>query len=263
MYGALAGDIAGSVYELNNVKTKNFGLYSAPGLHFTDDSVMTIAVAKSLWDTMENDYFGLTDALIKNMHEIGRRYPFCGYGSDFYNWIIFNGTKPYYSYGNGSAMRVSECGWVAKTLDEALDLADITASVTHNHPEGIKGAKAISACIFLARNGASKEDIFEYVNRYYYDMNFMLDDIRKYYRFETSCQKSVPQAIKAFIESFNFDDALKNAISIGGDSDTIASMTGSIAEAYYGITDRVRLFVDCHLDGYLLEIVKRRVKDEQ
>ena len=263
MYGALAGDIAGSIYEFNNIKTKEFNLYVEPRLRFTDDSVMTIAVAKSLWDTMEDNYEGLNESLIKNMHEIGKRYPYCGYGNRFYNWIMFDGTKPYYSYGNGSAMRVSECGWVGNSLNEVLKLADITASVTHNHPEGIKGAQAIAACIYLARNDWTKEDIRKYVEENFYDMDFKLDDIRNSYKFEVSCQKSVPQAIESFLESFSFDDALKNAISIGGDSDTLAAMAGSIAEAYYGVPDRVKLFVNSRLDKYLLDIIKRRVNDEQ
>lgn len=257
MYGALAGDIAGSIYEFDNIKTKDFELYSGSGLRFTDDSVMTIAVAKSLWDSSLEDYKDLPGKLIYNMHEIGKRYPYCGYGGAFYGWIMYDGTKPYYSYGNGSAMRTSECGRIADSLEEALELAKICASVTHNHPEGIKGAQAVTSCIYLARIGESKEEIKSFIEKEFYNLNFKLDDIRDSYKFDETCQGSVPQAIEAFLESTSFDDALKNAISIGGDSDTIACIAGSIAEAYYGVPENVKIFVKTHLDRYLLDIIKR------
>ena len=256
MYGALAGDIAGSCYEFNNIKTKDFVLFENRFCKFTDDSVMTIAVAKALNESKKNNYEDISEQLVKWMHEIGKRYPFCGYGNRFYNWIFGDKQKPYYSYGNGSAMRVSECGWIAKSLDEALYLAEKSAEVTHNHPEGIKGAQAVAGCIYLLKNGASKKDIYKFVEDNYYKLNFTLKDIRPAYRFDVSCQGSVPEAIVAFLESESFEDTLKNAISIGGDSDTIAAIAGSIAEAFYGVPEEIKEIVDGYFDEYLLGLIK-------
>lgn len=263
MYGALAGDIAGSYYKSNNIKTKEFNLYHCnERLRFTDISVLNIAVSKSLIETKDNYFIGLEKSLNENIHQIGKRYPYCGYDRLMHNWIMLDGSKPYHSYDNGSAVRVSECGWVSKSLNETLKLADITTSVTHDHPEGIKGAQAIASCIFLARNGFNKEDIFSYIHENFYNLDFSLNYIRDSYKSETSCSKSVPQAIVAFLESYNFNDSLKNAISIGGESNAIASMTGSISEAFYGIPDETKIFVECHLDNYLLDILKKINQNE-
>ena len=223
MLGAIIGDIVGSVYEWDNIKTKDFPLFSEKG-SFTDDTVMTIAVADALMKG------GTPDEFIDSMKEIGRQYPNSGYGGGFSNWLFSDDREPYNSWGNGSAMRVSPCGWVAKSLDEAEALAEKSASVTHNHPEGIKGAQATAAAIYLARTGTKKDKIKEYIeSNYGYDLRRTLDEIRPVYRFNESCQETVPEAIIAFLESTDFEDAFRNAISLGGDSDTLAAITGSIA----------------------------------
>lgn len=254
MIGAIIGDIVGSRFEFDNIKTKNFELFDSE-CDFTDDTVMTLAVAKSFvgYD-FKNDIESFKNHLVKNMHNIGCEYPNCGYGGRFLDWIIHKHTIPYYSCGNGSAMRVSSVGWVAKSLIEAEELAKTTAEVTHNHPEGIKGAQAVAGAIFLAKIGKDKLDIREYIKNNYYNLDFTLNDIRSTYDYEIICQKSVPQALEAFFESKNFEDAIRNAISIGGDSDTIAAITGSIAEAYYGIGDDIKETALSFLDDYLLDI---------
>lgn len=232
MKGAIIGDIVGSRYEFNNIKTKKFPLFSEQ-CGFTDDTVMTVAVARALM-AGGKDPAALANALIKEMRELGRAYPLAGYGSRFSWWLEMEEPRPYNSYGNGSAMRVSPCGFFADTLEEALALAETSAVVTHNHPEGIKGAKATAAAIFLARKGAEKETIREYIRENFYSLSESLDEIRPKYSFDESCQRTVPQAIQAFLESVDFEDALRNAISLGGDSDTIGAITGGIAWAYYG-----------------------------
>ncbi|MDO5134056.1 MAG: ADP-ribosylglycohydrolase family protein [Eubacteriales bacterium] len=233
MLGAIFGDIVGSVYEFNNTHDYNFQLLrrsSEP----TDDSYMTLAVAKALMETYGQDDDTIRAAVVKNMREIGHRYPHAGYGGMFYRWLRKKNPQPYNSFGNGSAMRVSPAGWLYRTLEETLHAAKLTAEVTHNHPEGIKGAQAIAAAIFLARAGAEKEDIINYIaNTFDYNLFRSLDQIRRNYYFYETCQKSVPEAIIAFFESEDYEDAIRKAVSLGGDSDTIACMTGAIAEAYY------------------------------
>lgn len=250
MIGAIIGDIVGSIYEFDNIKTKDFKLFDHQCM-FTDDTVMTIAVGKALNECKEREYF--KEVLIDTMHKIGNQYLSCGYGGLFYDWIADRETRPYYSCGNGSAMRVSAVGWYATTLIEAEELAKMTAEVTHNHPEGIKGAQAVASAIFLARIGESKEAIRKYITQNYYVLDFTLDEIRPTYKFEATCQKSVPQAIQCFLESNDFEDAIRNAISIGGDSDTIAAITGSIAEAYYGVDEELRETALSYLDDDLLD----------
>ena len=258
MYGAFIGDIAGSRFEFNNRKSKDFELFTDND-SYTDDSVMTIAVAKALYESKKNGYEDLEDQLICWLHEIGKKYPHCGYGGKFYHWIMDDQKDPYNSFGNGAGMRTSYCGQIAESLDEALELSERCAAVTHDHPEGIKGAKAITACIYLARQGKDKEEIRRYVNENFYELYFMLAEIRPYYRFDVTCQGSVPEAIEAFLESDSFEDCIRNAISIGGDSDTIAAMAGSIAEAYYGINEalikKARTYFDKYLLGYIDEIL--------
>lgn len=253
MLGAIIGDIIGSIYEFRNIKTKNFELF---GKHciFTDDTVMTLAVAKAILNC-DGDYSKLEDETVDCMRKLGGKYPDAGYGGYFYRWLKSNNPQPYNSYGNGSAMRVSPCGYAAKSLEEALTLAEITAKVTHNHPEGIKGAQAVASAIFLARNGKSISEIAEYINNNFYRIDFTISGIRKTYKFDVSCQGSVPQALQAFFESTDFEDAIRNAISIGGDSDTIAAITGSIAQAYYGIPDNIRNKALTYLDNPLFEIL--------
>lgn len=214
----------GSRFERGNWKGKSFELYTSKS-HFTDDTVMTIAVAD--WLLHERD-------LEEAMRYWGRKYPLAGYGGNFKLWLAGIKQGPYGSWGNGSAMRVSPVGWLARGLEECLDLAGKSAAVTHDHPEGIKGAKAIAGAIYLARTGASKADIKDWIQaEFSYDLERRLDDIRPHYTFDVSCQGSVPESIIAFLEATGLEDAIRNAISIGGDTDTLACMAGSIAEAYY------------------------------
>ncbi len=238
MLGAIYGDIVGSVYEHHNIKTKDF-VIPHPFSRFTDDTVMSVAVADALLQYESiNDIETFRQTLTASMRRIGQKYPYAGYGGKFAKWLAGGIKEPYNSFGNGSAMRVSPVAWYAKTPQEVILLAKATADVTHNHPEGIKGAVAVAMAVYLAKNGAYKEDIKGYIQKYYYPLDFTLDEIRPTYRFDVTCQGSVPQALEAFFESENFEDAVRNAISIGGDSDTIAAITGSIAEAYYGMNQQ-------------------------
>ena len=255
MIGAIIGDIVGSRFEFDNCKSKDFELFDKK-CDFTDDSVMTLAIAKALLSYEKiDDTEAFKKHLVEVMHEVGVRYPYCGYGGRFYEWIIKGQTEPYNSYGNGSAMRVSPVGWFADSLEECKALAAATAEVTHNHPEGVKGAVAVAGAIYLARTGHSMDEIKEYCKKYY-TIDFTLDEIRDDYSFFEICQKSVPQALEAFFESTSFEDALRNAISIGGDSDTIAAITSSIAEAFYGVDEDMRETALSYLDSYLLEIAE-------
>lgn len=228
MLGAIVGDIVGSTREGRNVKTENFELIPR-GSRFTDDSMMTLAVAE--WLMYDPDH--RAETLVMCMQQLGRRYPYAGYGGSFFRWLMSSHPEPYGSYGNGSAMRVSPVGLYAGSLDEALELARITASVSHNHPEGIKGAQAIAACVFLRKNtDMSADEMKRFVeDQFGYDLSFNMAELRRVYRFDVSCQGSVPVAIKAFIERADrpAEDALRLAISMGGDSDTIGAMTASIA----------------------------------
>lgn len=233
MIGAIAGDIIGSVYEFNNIKTKDFPLFTR-GSTYTDDTIMTAAVAKALLQSRDN-HADFRTLLIEEMQSFGRRYPnpMGGYGANFAKWLTSPNPSPYNSYGNSSAMRVSPCGYIAVSLAEALSLAKASAEVTHNHPEGIKGAQAVAGAIFLALNDKDKDEIASFIKKNFYDLDFTLDEIRPSYQFNGSCQGTVPQAIVAFLESTSFEDAIRNAVSLGGDSDTLAAITGSIAYAYY------------------------------
>lgn len=225
MIGAIAGDIIGSPYEFRGIKTIDFPLFSEVST-FTDDTVLTIAVADCLVNG--RDY---TAAL----KEYGHRYPHAGYGGMFAAWLQSPVSAPYGSYGNGSAMRVSPVGFARNSLDEVMLEAERSSAVTHNHPEGIKGAQAIAAAIYLARTGKSKPEIRDYVQSTFgYDLNRTLDDIRPTYVFDETCQGSVPEAIIAFLDSVDYEDAVRKAISLGGDADTLACMAGGIAQAFYG-----------------------------
>jgi ADP-ribosylglycohydrolase len=225
MIGAIAGDVIGSVYEARNVKTKDFPLFS-PGSRFTDDTVLTVALAESLLSG--RDY-----AVV--LKEYYRRYPDAGYGGAFHAWARSASARPYGSWGNGAAMRVSPAAWVGRSLDEVLGLAAASAAVTHDHPEGIKGAQAVATAVFLARTGAAKREIREQVTRRFgYDLDRRVDAIRPGYRFDVSCPGSVPEALLAFLEATDFEDAVRTAVSLGGDSDTLACIAGAVAEAFYG-----------------------------
>lgn len=235
MYGAFIGDIAGSKYEFDNIKTKDFPFFS-DDCSYTDDSVMTAAVARAVMDSSEAQS-GKTfrEILIETMQNFGRRYP-CpkgSYGSNFAVWLFQDNPQPYGSYGNGSAMRVSPCALAAGSLQEALALARESAAVSHNHPEGIKGAEAVAAAVFMAKTGSTKDEIRKYITENYYNIDFTMDSIRSTYTFDVSCQGSVPQAIAAFLESEDYEDTIRNAISIGGDCDTTGAIAGSIAWTFY------------------------------
>ena len=231
MYGAILGDIIGSPFEFDRGdKTKNFDLFSE-GCGFTDDSVMTIAVGEALLAVgPEAAVKKIEDAVASNMQDWGKRYPHAGYGGCFRHWLKENNPKPYGSYGNGSAMRVSAVGWLYDSMERTREVARATANVTHNHPEGIKGAESTASAIYMARNGSSKEEIKAYIEReFHYDLSRTLDNIRTYYHHVESCQETVPEAIIAFLESKDFEDAIRNAVSLGGDTDTLGAITGSIA----------------------------------
>lgn len=236
MNGAMFGDFVGSIYEWDNIKTKDF-LFTTPDCFLTDDSYMTLAVASACvnWPK-HHDLDRFSSDVMQEMLRIGRKYPGKGYGGRFSRWLQSNDPQPYGSYGNGSAMRVSPCGFIARSLAEAEDLAEYSAYPTHDHREGVKGAKATAAAVYMACNHATKEEIADYIRNNYYPLDKTLDEIRPTYTFDDTCQGTVPPAIQAFLESTGFEDAIRNAISLGGDSDTLAAITGGIAEAFYGIT---------------------------
>lgn len=240
MIGAIIGDIAGSRFEHHNRKSKDFVLMSKNlRCRPTDDSVMTLAVARAIL-ACGGDFTALPEAATASMQAMGRRYPNAGYGRSFLNWIYADRPRPYNSFGNGAAMRVSPCGWAAKSAEEAASLARAVTAVTHDHPEGLKAAEAVSVFIWMARQGADREELRSFVKDRYYDLDFTLDGIRETYAFDVTCQGSVPQAFEAFFESSDFEDAVRNAVSIGGDSDTIAAIAGGLAEAFYGVPGRLR-----------------------
>jgi len=235
MLGAIIGDIVGSIYEFQNTKSMDFDLIT-PWSNFTDDSVMTLAVAKWLVE----DEAHTIHYLIYCMQELGNRYPTAGYGGNFIAWLREDEPQPYNSWGNGAGMRVSPVGLYAKTLDEALALAALTASVSHNHPEGVKGAQAIATSVFLCKEGKSKQEIKEYIeNTFYYNLNRTIAEIRPRYEFNESCQGSVPEAIIAFLEGNSFEEVIRLAVSLGGDSDTIGAMAGAIAACCYEIPQSI------------------------
>ena len=256
MLGAIFGDIVGSAYEFNNTNEYDFELltkWSRP----TDDSYMTLAVAKAL---METDALGDPDAvhtaLVRNMQDFGRRYPHAGYGGMFSEWLRDTDPQPYNSFGNGSGMRVAAAGWLYPTLEETLVAAKLTAEVTHNHPEGIKGAQAVAAGICLARTGADKREIRDYIaGTFDYDLDRTLDEIRPDYGFYEICQKSVPEAVIAFLEGEDYEDVIRRAVSLGGDSDTIACMAGAIAEPYFGMPDEFKEEALARLDKPMRALV--------
>lgn len=253
MLGAIIGDIVGSIYERNPIKTKNFEFWGA-GCTFTDDTVMTLAVADAILEHLRGTG-DFKEILVNKMQEFGRKYPLAGYGKSFANWIYSECPKPYNSFGNGSAMRVSACAWLFDDLESVIQYAKMSAEVTHNHPEGIKGAEAVAAAVFLAKNKHSKEEIKKYIEDNYYPLNMKLNEIRQIYHFDVTCQGTVPQAIIAFLESESFEDAIRNAVSLGGDSDTLAAITGSIAEAYYGIPKDIQEKAMGYLDVFLKPVL--------
>lgn len=240
MIGAFIGDIAGSVFEFNNFKAKDFEIMGS-GCRFTDDTVMTAAVAQAcIAYHNDSDIVKFEKNVIKSMRTMGRKYIDAGYGGRFIKWLLSDDMGAYNSYGNGSAMRVSPVAYAAESLEEAEKLAEITARVTHNHPQGIKGARAVAAGVYMALNGAEKGEIKKYIEQNCYHIDFTLDEIRDSYKFDVSCQGSVPQAFEAFFEAESFEETIRNAVSIGGDSDTIACIAGAIAGPFFGVPERLR-----------------------
>jgi len=281
MIGAIIGDIVGSRFEFRNHRSTEFELFSKK-CTVTDDSIMTLAVAKAIMETDKEVYNEceycedkndkdtndkdtnivqnvsylnrLSLNTIKYMQLIGRKYPHCGYGGNFRRWMFNDNPQPYGSYGNGAAMRISPVHKIAKSLEEVKLLSRAVTEISHNHVEGIKGAEATAVSAYLARTGHDKEQIRKYVEEHYYTIDFSLDEIRHSYEFNETCQETVPQAIQAFLESESFEDAIRKAISIGGDSDTLAAITGGIAEAYYGVPEELERNAVRYLDAELLDI---------
>lgn len=247
MLGAIYGDMCGSFFEHHNVKSKDIDLWTHVS-HFTDDTVLTVASMEAL----------LGDGQFAERYRgYFLRYPHAGFGSGFKAWARSESSEPYNSFGNGSAMRVSPVAWAFDTLEEVLIWAKASAAATHQHPEGIRGAQAIAGAVFLARRGESREEVQSFVqNHFDYDLSEPLDSVRTWYRFDASCQGSVPYAIRAWLESKSLEDAIRNAISIGGDSDTLACMAGAIAEAEFGLTEHERYRVFSRLDPALSKVVK-------
>ncbi len=249
MIGAIAGDIIGSVYEYHQIKTKDFPLFH-PSCEFTDDTILTVAIADAIL---------LGRAYVESVMQIGRRYPHADYGGAFRQWLDSDSPRPYNSWGNGSAMRVSAVGFAFSPENEVLRQARLSAVITHNHPEGIKGAEATALAIFLARAGKDKETIRNRIQAVFdYDLDRTVGDIRPSYSYDVSCQGTVPQAIVAFLDSESYEDAVRNAVSLGGDSDTLACITGGIAEAFYGsVPDAIRAKVQECLTPDLWEITEK------
>lgn len=258
MIGAILGDMIGAPYEFDRGrKSKVFPLFSQ-GSGFTDDSVMTIAVAEALLKNSDGREDQVKNALVQSMQKWGRQYPNAGYGARFIGWIWEKSPKPYGSYGNGSAMRVAAAGWMYNTLERTREVARWTAEVTHNHPEGIKGAEATASAIFLARTGNSKEDIKAYIFREFgYNLSRTCDEIRPGYHHVEICQETVPEAITAFLEGADFEDVIRTAVSLGGDCDTLTCIAGSIAEAMYGIPEDLKDACLARLPDDMLSVLRQ------
>ena len=266
MLGAIIGDIVGSRFEFNNHRSKDFDLFS-DACHVTDDSIMSLAVAKAVMDAdrfsmtdegvnrYDEDYLRILSELsVKHMQSIGREYPYAGYGLRFREWVFSDVPSPYNSYGNGAAMRISAVGFAARTKKEAIDMSRAVTCFTHDHEEGIRGAEATAMAVYMAKQGIPKEHIRRTIVNEYYPMDFTIDGIRPTYEFNETCQDTVPQALQCFFESESFEDAIRIAISLGGDSDTIAAIAGAVAEAYYGIPTDIRESALDHPDSSLRAI---------
>lgn len=259
MYGAILGDIIGSPYEFDRgSKSKDFPLFSKHST-FTDDTVMTLAVADALLDAQPDaDLEWIRNRLIRGMQRFGEAYPHAGYGGMFRHWLRAKDPQPYGSYGNGSAMRVSSVGWLYNDLDTVRRMARLSAEVTHNHPEGIKGAEATASVIFLARTDSTKAEIKAYIEEnFHYDLSRTCDEIRPDYHHVESCQETVPEAITAFLEGESFEDVIRTAVSLGGDCDTLTCIAGSMAEAFYGVPEELKAECRKRLSEDLLEVLQR------
>lgn len=250
--GAIAGDIIGSTREWNSIKTKNFQLFESNSV-FTDDTIMTVAVANWLMTDKDSQ-----NVLIDELQYWGNKYPGAGYGRSFGNWLLSDNPQPYDSWANGSAMRVSPVAWVGNNLEEVQKLAYSSSIVSHDHPEGIKGALSTADAIYLARTGSSKKEIKEHIeNEYGYDLSRSLDEIRPFYSFDVSCKGSVPESIICFLEGTDFEDTVRNAVSLGGDADTQAAIAGSIASAYWDVPDEIYDRTVNILDENLLKVFNK------
>ena len=258
MYGAILGDMIGSPYEFDmGGKTKDFEMFGKKVV-FTDDSVMTVAVAEALLQSKGKPDEEIKRYVVDSMRKWGQRYPDAGYGGMFYRWLRAKDPTPYGSFGNGSAMRVSSAGWLYDSMEETRHAAGLTAQVTHNHPEGIKGAEAVAASIYMARSGRSKDEIRDYViNEFGYDLSRTCDEIRPSYRHVETCQATVPEAITAFLEGKDFEDVIRTAVSLGGDCDTLTCIAGGIAEAFYGIPDHILAECIRRLPDDMLSVIDR------
>lgn len=253
MIGALIGDIAGSRFEWNNYRAKDFDFFT-PECKCTDDSIMSIAVAKALMES-KPDFSDLEEQAVRWLREIGCKYPDGWYSRRFKAWLLSENPQPYEAKTNGAAMRVSACAYAARSLEEAKQLSRAVTAITHNHPEGIKGAESVTVAVYMARQGCSMTEIRDVIDKQYYPMNFTLAGIRDTYAFDYTCEGSVPQAFMAFFESADFEDAIRNAIALGGDSDTIAAIAGAVAGAYYGIPQVLREQAIALMDDGIREIL--------
>ena len=258
MYGAILGDMIGAPYEFDRGgKTKNFPLFTDKSV-FTDDTVMTVAVAEALLNCAEDPWLSVRQETVVSMQKWGRKYPYAGYGARFIRWLASEYPEPYGSYGNGSAMRVSAAGWLYDTLEKTRQMAALTAAVTHSHAEGIKGAEATASAIFMARTGSGKEEIRDHiVRRFGYDLSRTCDEIRPGYRHVESCQETVPEAITAFLEGNDFEDVIRTAVSLGGDCDTLTCIAGSMAEAFYGVPEELKEKCRSRLTEEMLAVLDR------
>ena len=259
MYGAILGDIIGSPYEFDRGnKTKDFPLFSNAS-EFTDDTVMTVAVAEAfLEETLPADEARIRQRLIASMQRYGKQYPCAGYGGMFRRWLKAKDPQPYGSYGNGSAMRVSATAWLFDDLETVRKMARLSAEVTHNHPEGIKGAEATASAIYLARTGSTKAQIKSYIEENFaYDLSRTCDEIRPDYYHTESCQETVPEAITAFLEGESFEDVIRTAVSLGGDCDTLTAIAGSIAEGFYGVPEALKIACAAYLPETLVCVLRR------
>ena len=255
MIGAIIGDVVGSRFEFHNILSKDFTFF-APGCTYTDDTVMTCAVAQALMDS-KPDYSDLSEKTVAAMQRIGRQYPYCGYGGRFIKWMFTDNPQPYNSCGNGSAMRISPVGFAARDVEEAKRLSAAVSCISHNHPEGMKGAEATAIAIVMARQGRTKEEIRRTMADYY-DLDMTVDQYREQCQGHGKeiCQVSLPQALVCFFEGNDYEDVIRNCISIGGDSDTIAAIAGGIAEAYYGVPDEFRLEIENYVSPVLMKIYR-------
>lgn len=271
MLGAIIGDVVGTRFEFHPIKTKDFKLFSknecfdkngeltigffSGGSRFSDDTAMTIAVCKALLNC-NGDYSTLREKTVECLKFYGKKYPFLGYGLRFNNWLMSKSSEPYNSFGNGSAMRVSPVAYFANSLEELKELSKMVTDVTHNHPEGLKGAEAVAVCIWLALNKKNKEEIKQYVEKHYYSIDFDYNNLVENYKFDETCQGSVPQAIYGFLISNSFEDTLRTVVSMGGDADTMGAIAGAIAEAYYGIPKEIETKVFEYLPQDFIEVIE-------